>query len=138
MAKQEVYKSTTLGSIPLSFTGRHLLQSLREALEDAIAAKDASVNWDALSRVRGRLARYMSGLEKKDTPDFEPSIRNEYRVTYTGAEQTSCGLLVTKGSCDCLASNMDLALTMAVQVTRSRGHIVKRTDFSVRLLQENV
>ena len=69
----DVYKSSTLGAIPLSFTGRHLLQSLREAVVDAIehahkAGRDGRVipsnNWHPISLARGKLAQYMSKLER--------------------------------------------------------------------------
>ncbi len=63
--KQEVYKSTTEGDIPLSFTGRHLLQSLREAMTNAIMKQNWHVDGDALSRCRAAIARYMSDLERK-------------------------------------------------------------------------
>lgn len=59
----EVYKSTTHGPIPLSFTGRHLMQSLREATIAAIAKNDWHTAGEALSRARGDLAAYMSTLE---------------------------------------------------------------------------
>jgi hypothetical protein len=80
---REVYKSSTLGSIPLSFTGRHLLQSLREEMTALVrkayenGRKDArqplpglerfavsSNDWEPLSVARGKLAQYMSGLEE--------------------------------------------------------------------------
>lgn len=67
MPKQEVYHSSTLGPIPLSFTGRHLLQALRTEFTDLVAAaKDGKiVDWQAVSRARGRIAQYMSQLEGK-------------------------------------------------------------------------
>lgn len=76
MPKPEVYKSTTLGAIPLSFTGRHLLQNLREAMTDLISkvVKDveagrpvvSSTDWEPVSLARGKLAQYMSRLEGKE------------------------------------------------------------------------
>lgn len=81
---QEVYKSTTMGNIPLSFTGRHLLQSLREAVTDAIVAKNQNAYNDALSRARGRIAQYMSELEKKS---------NIPRCDYTGDEELPASVL---------------------------------------------
>jgi hypothetical protein len=79
--KQEVYQSSTLGPIPLSFTGRHLLQSLREAIEEMVggAVKQAQVGgspikpeWEPVSEARGKLAQYMSLLEQgKLTPECE-------------------------------------------------------------------
>lgn len=71
---REIYNSTTLGPIPLSFTGRHLLQELRTCIQDAIKDKDFNTNGDALSRIRGRIAQYMSKLEGKD------EVRIEYRA----------------------------------------------------------
>lgn len=80
MAERSVYKSTTLGDIPLSFTGRQLLQQLRIEMEDMLrdVKKGLDVSWDPLSRARGRLAQYMSKLEGKlevgeDTPGLRPS-----------------------------------------------------------------
>lgn len=75
---RDVYRSTTLGDIPLSFTGRHLLQTLRECVADALAAGDTNVNAGALSRARGRLAQYMSKLEdkSKDNTGFTDGMPN--------------------------------------------------------------
>jgi hypothetical protein len=81
MSKQEVYKSSTMGPIPLSFTGRHLLQSLREAVQDMIAKSDervrrgqiSSLDWEPVSRARGRIAQYMSQLERKNIPADLPT-----------------------------------------------------------------
>jgi len=64
--KQEIYTSSTKGEIPLSFTGRHLLQSLREAIIEAIDKEDYNINADQLSRIRGDIAQYMSTLERKN------------------------------------------------------------------------
>lgn len=86
MAERSVYKSSTLGDIPLSFTGRQLLQQLRIEVEDLIkkvydnghadgaqnARKFAAPgkDWEPLSRARARLAQYMSKLERKsDSPE---------------------------------------------------------------------
>lgn len=74
---RDVYRSTTLGDIPLSFTGRHLLQTLRECVADALAAGDTNVNAGALSRARGRLAHYMSKLEQKHQTTFLCELTNE-------------------------------------------------------------
>lgn len=63
--KQEVYTSSTKGEIALSFTGRHILQKLREAAVEAIEAQDYDLNGQALSRVRGELAAYISKLESQ-------------------------------------------------------------------------
>lgn len=62
--KQEVYKSTTLGEIPLSFTGRRLLANLRDAEDEAIATGDRETNHEALSVARAKIAKYMSNMEK--------------------------------------------------------------------------
>lgn len=72
--KQEVYISSTMGEIPLSFTGRRLLQNLREAIEEmTIRATNAARaghggpvdNWKPVSEARGRLAKYISELEQR-------------------------------------------------------------------------
>lgn len=63
--KQETYQSSTLGEIPLSFTGRHLLQNLRTAVQDAVSFGDYHHNNSALSQARGHLANYISSLEKR-------------------------------------------------------------------------
>lgn len=67
MSEQSVYKPSRAGAkpIPLSFTGRHLLQSLREAVMDAVAAGDWHAHGGAVSRVRERIAQRMSELERK-------------------------------------------------------------------------
>lgn len=81
MAEKSVYHSSTMGEIPLSFTGRHLLQSLREEIQELLGKRydqglkdgkgaarqhtTAEREWEPLSRVRGKLAKYMSDLEGK-------------------------------------------------------------------------
>lgn len=61
--KQELYHCTATGEdIPLSFTGRHLLQNLREAIMDLSGIYSSRV-----SEARGALAKYMSRLERRDT-----------------------------------------------------------------------
>lgn len=76
--KQEIYNSSTHGEIPLSFTGRHLLQTLREAIEDAVSAEDYKVNAQAVSRARAQLAHYMSHLEgfkiRVEIKDFSGAV----------------------------------------------------------------
>lgn len=62
--KQEVYQSSTLGAIPLSFTGRRLLQNLREEIDDYVNCRDNPIDWEPLSRARGKLALYISQLEQ--------------------------------------------------------------------------
>lgn len=66
--KQEVYQSSTLGPIPLSFTGRRLLQNLREAMQKQLtsAAINAEYSWERISEARGELAQYMSRLEREN------------------------------------------------------------------------
>lgn len=66
----EVYQSSTLGPIPLSFTGRHLLHNLRDAITEALYAKPTppdwkpvSPDWKPISLARGRIAQYISRLE---------------------------------------------------------------------------
>lgn len=65
-SKQETYQSSTLGEIPLSFTGRRLLQNLREEVEDLLrgAPSVTTDEWKPLSRARGKLALYISKLEQ--------------------------------------------------------------------------
>ena len=70
MSKKSVYKSSTLGDIPLSFTARALMDALRtETTEMAGHIKAGcnidSVRWEPVSRARGRLAQYISDLETK-------------------------------------------------------------------------
>lgn len=76
--KQETYKSSTLGDIPLSFTGRRLLQNLREEIEDLYKGRATIVSdeWKPLSRARGKLALYISELEqaKPDITQIPDSI----------------------------------------------------------------
>lgn len=60
---QEVYKSSTLGPISLSFTGRRLMQNLREAVSDYMGGQTA-VSYHDLSKARGKIAQYISSLEK--------------------------------------------------------------------------
>jgi hypothetical protein len=73
---KEVYKSSTLGEIPLSFTGRHLLQNLREAVQKLLSEREEELRkdpsawrnteyWKEVSLARGKLAEYMSKLEEK-------------------------------------------------------------------------
>lgn len=75
--RQEVYHSTTLGPIPLSFTGRHLLATLREAITAMVddlksqlplpsygPQRAPKLDWEPVSEARGKLAQYMSKLEK--------------------------------------------------------------------------
>lgn len=72
VSEQSVYKPSRAGAraIPLSFTGRHLLQSLREAIIDAISDGDFMARGGAVSNARERIAQYMSDLErKKGTPE---------------------------------------------------------------------
>lgn len=82
---QEVYKSSTMGNIPLSFTGRHLLQSLREAFTEYLDAiqKPGSVqykDWTRVSEARGRIAKYMSDLERKNNvPQDRQAVIAELR-----------------------------------------------------------
>lgn len=63
--EQQVYTSSTRGPIPLSFTGRHLMQSLREAIADAINQQSYDCEGQQLSRARGRLVKYISHLERR-------------------------------------------------------------------------
>lgn len=74
MPKQEVYHSSTLGPIPLSFTGRRLMQNLREAFQDLLQKRVEQTkrgqvggqdDWTSVSEARGKLAQYMSKLEQR-------------------------------------------------------------------------
>jgi hypothetical protein len=60
---KEVYHSTTHGPIPLSFTGRLLMQNLRFAIQKAIARGDWHDPREEISFARGELAKYISALE---------------------------------------------------------------------------
>lgn len=95
MSNQEVYKSSTLGPIPLSFTGRHLLQTLREAVTELVSKVEeaglkgcaytpARDRWEPVSLARGKLAQYMSQLEKRNVPqsmlDELARLRHENEV----------------------------------------------------------
>jgi len=71
---REVYKSSTHGEIPLSFTGRHLLQTLRSAATAAIANGNWHHDCNALSKARGELALYMSRLEAREKPEAERTL----------------------------------------------------------------
>lgn len=59
------YNSATHGRIPLSFTGKRLMQNLRDAVSNAIAASDFCVDSMALSVARGDIAKYLGELESK-------------------------------------------------------------------------
>lgn len=65
----EVFKSTVYGSIPLSFTGRRLLQNLRVAFGEYVDAYVArrSADYTQMSRCRGDIAKYISQLEANQT-----------------------------------------------------------------------
>jgi hypothetical protein len=103
---ESVYRSSTLGDIPLSFTGRHLLQGLRDEVTDLIRKaydngkadvmrndglnrlSTAGTDWEPVSRARGRIAQYISNLEAKQERakenanelfgKFGPSVREAY------------------------------------------------------------
>lgn len=80
--KQETYKSSTHGPIPLSFTGRRLLENLRHAITAAIAARDWNHDNNAVSKARGELAKYMSRLEN-DRATANDIRHSWYRVVRT-------------------------------------------------------
>lgn len=80
--KQEIYRSEALGEIPLSFTGRHLLQSLRETIDEYTKktlrrhgadmfteVPHSAEDWKPLSIARGKLAQYMSKLEQRQVKE---------------------------------------------------------------------
>lgn len=77
-----VYKPSRKGArpIPLSFTGRHLLQSLREAVIRAISAGDWHVDADRVSTVREQLAQYMSELEAKASRFFLKDVPSDSMI----------------------------------------------------------
>lgn len=94
---QEVYNSTTLGRIPLSFTGRRLMQNLREAVSELLTkaideAKKGErlnfrhINWEEVSKARGRIAQYMSKLERGVLS--ETSLDEVLCKHYTGGKLT--------------------------------------------------
>lgn len=70
MSKQETYKSHTRGPIPLSFTGRRLLENLRYAITNAIREGAYNHDGEAVSKARGDIALYMSKIEGKTAPDL--------------------------------------------------------------------
>jgi hypothetical protein len=90
MPKQEVYHSSTLGPIPLSFTGRRLMQNLRDAFQELLHKRVEQTqrgqiggqhDWTAVSEARGKLAQYMSQLEKRESVDPElVALRHENEV----------------------------------------------------------
>lgn len=79
MSDRSVYKSSTGVEVPLSFTGKHLLQNLREAsteefgkvLKSLARNPDGSyapmlqLNWEPISKARLAIAQHMSKLESK-------------------------------------------------------------------------
>lgn len=112
MAKREIYHSTTLGPIPLSFTGRHLMQTLREAFTDMLSkavekAKRGEVGigaeWDEVSRARGKIAQYMSKLEERPRYGAECTWRDPepLEVAARRQEQDTFGLPPRHFGFDC-------------------------------------
>lgn len=80
MSKQEVYHSSTLGPIPLTFTGRRLMQNLREAVQELLQKRveqtkrgqvGSQNDWEDVSKARGKIAQYMSELEKRPPQRLE-------------------------------------------------------------------
>jgi len=63
----EIYNSTTHGPIPLSFTGRRLMQNLRVAIQAAIKRGEYSDPRNEVAFARGELAFYISELENTKT-----------------------------------------------------------------------
>lgn len=68
------YNSTTHGKIPLSVTGKHLLQRLRFAIVHAIGTGDYNADRQAIAHARGELARYISRLENPISYFGEPPM----------------------------------------------------------------
>ena len=84
MSRQEVYHSSTLGPIPLSFTGRRLMQNLRVAVQELLQKRTDEArrgqigsqdDWSQVSRARGEIAKYMSDMEKRP-PSVTPAWRH--------------------------------------------------------------
>lgn len=68
--KQEIYHSSTLGPIPLSFTGRRLLANLREAATSYTQqywGTGKTPDYRSVSIARGAIAKYISDLEEFKT-----------------------------------------------------------------------
>ncbi len=63
---RQMYKCSVTGrSYSVSFTTRHLMQSLREAICAAIEDGNYDTQDNRLSRVRGQLVEHISRLEQK-------------------------------------------------------------------------
>lgn len=75
-----VYKSHTHGPIPLSATGKRLMQTLRIAIQEAIQKGDYN-QMNEVAHARGELATYMSALEGQTSPD--PAYRQKPAITAT-------------------------------------------------------
>jgi hypothetical protein len=76
-----IYKSQTHGPIPLSFTGKHLMKNLRDAIVRAISRGSYAGNGcgaqpyeNDVAYARGELAQYISSLEARSTPDSGPTV----------------------------------------------------------------
>lgn len=76
---REIYHSSTLGPIHLSFNGRRLMQNLREAVQEMLEAQlkcerlnhvPGSSLWEPVSLARGRIAKYISELESRAGSPF--------------------------------------------------------------------
>jgi hypothetical protein len=85
----EVYNSFTHGPIPLSFTGRLLLQNLRFAIMGAIGRGDYNDPRNEVAYARGELAKYMSGLEAKLSPPPVPKLPDYHQYELFLAEHTA-------------------------------------------------
>lgn len=64
--EKSIYNSHTHGPIPLSFTGRRLMQNLRDAITGAVRRGDYNDPRMEVAHARGEIAQYMSKLETRD------------------------------------------------------------------------
>lgn len=122
VTEKSVYHSSTLGDIPLSFTGRHLLANLREAFEDYIKelrtrpAYALTPSWEPVSKARGKLAKYMSQLEAKAERFFLKDVPTDQLEK----ELASRGFYVTPRDSEvpvdtCVNRLLDAGFTVSVE-----------------------
>lgn len=138
VSENSVYKPSREGAkpIPLSFTGRHLLQSLREEIveytrlrtQEARAGLNGSpLNaWQGLSRVRERIAQYMSELERRSSSFFLKDVPTDQ----LDKELESRGYYVTPQNSDvpvdiCLARLHDAGFSVSLYAPHVFGHKIE-------------
>lgn len=157
--KQEVYHSSTLGPIPLSFTGRRLMQNLREAFQELLQKRvekakrgefTTADDWNGVSYARGKLAEYMSRLEKN--VDLHPPLPQPRVINITTDDSILRALALTpkkryivrdyvrfgQASTKMFiidAESTDAALQRAVELSFKYGTGMKASDFEVRLAE---